>query len=294
MTNSRPTSSVFLVLFALMAGFAIGNYCLMQNTLSFENQLTARRIESCLKEVLEHAHHLQDDLVIQSAIKGLAEGPGIVFGTLVNPDGNIMADGQPAELGQAFRMPRFSGDRVAVWSSVLKTGVHPWGTCYFGLSKATLRNSLERQLFLSLFWILGFSVWFLWVWSGWDKALKASQTQLEEMALLVKEQTYDIEMLKKSHHEDETLRLSQIQSAADQFPEAALLLDHHQRLIAFNKRAQLLLERTEGPKGWIGYSWQDIPLLKHFGEALQQSMESPPDNLGTTTWVYPVSTTDAC
>src|SRR4029077_6349620 len=156
-------------------------------------------------------------------------------------------------------------------------------------------------------WIMGLSVWVLWVWIGWEKHLNAAQKQMRDTLLLVQEQHQDIERLQKSRKEADTLRLCQIQSAADQFPHAALLLDQHQRVIVFNKRAQLLLEKAGGPKGWIGCSWQDIPFLNQQGEALQHSMESPgqsivtqshnskirlfsqtaPDRLGTLTWVYP-------
>lgn len=227
-----------------------------------------RVLQSIASRVLQHAHRINDDLTMQELIQGIAQAPGILSASLVDPDGKVLADSQLERLGQSFK--NIDHKRWRTWQ--LDDGKAHWATLFVQMSSRAATEREKHHLLVMVTgvgFISGAAFLIMWRQKRYDESTERRRQDLEVLC----------------RFKDEELgRLAEIQlrqiraigmwleAALEQVPQPALLLDRQQRIVSFNGRAKAKLA-----PGTIvsGQSWHDVPTLAGFAGTLQQSLESP-------------------
>jgi hypothetical protein len=244
---------------------------LLQKGLEAENRLGAKRLEETATLLIEKAHRLKDDLLMQGTIQALARAPGIALACVVDRDGTVLSHNRPDELGKTFRMPSPTGN---LWTRPLHEDQESWGTLIFTTSTAGVHKVWLEQLLLQIG--LGALLWICFVARClvWERQLKKAQAELMECEALLAEEKARYPRLEKRFQDIQLAAIAWLQKAVDQLPFSLVLLDQRQYVIVANQSAFIRLG-ADSAASLAGKSWHEIPLLAPCGDILEQSLASP-------------------
>jgi len=141
---------------------------LLHKSFQEESLLGANRLQETATALIEKAHRLKDDLLMQETIQALARAPGVAFACVADKEGKVLSHNRPAEMGKAFQMP-YSTE--GLWMRPISEGQERWGTLIFSISMAAAHKSWLEQLLLQI--VLGGAPVGLYCWpvAGLGKAI---------------------------------------------------------------------------------------------------------------------------
>jgi PAS domain-containing protein len=261
---------------AILAGILfIGGLCasagLLRRSFAAENHLDARRLEETAASLIEKAHRLKDDLLMQEIIQALARAPGVALACVVDGEGKVLSHNQPAELGKPFQLPPLAGK---LWTRPLRQDQERWGTLIFTTSVSSTRKFWLEQLLLQIG--LAGLLWLCFVGRSlaWERQLQKAQAALVDSEALLAEEKGKQARQEERYQESQRAGLKWLQSAVDSAPQGLVLLDQRQRVVAANRRGARCLGLEEGTS-LAGKSWHEVPRLGSCGNALEKSLASP-------------------
>jgi PAS domain-containing protein len=260
---------------AIMLGIVIATTVVQWRTTQqvFEQQehVASQRLMKMSAGLIERAHDMRDDLMIQNVIRTLGETPGMLFACVTNGENRILAHNQPSRLGETLK---FNAGVPGTWSYILQEGNKPWGRLIFRISRGTLISAYARLLMVMILVAIILAVVFLLSVAQWQSKLSQKEHEKTELRALLDEETKNACSSEERRRATLQQNLVWLQDAVNQIPSAVLLLDEHQRVVAVNQRTRATLN-IDGPENLIGVSWQDIPYLRESGQRLAESIEKP-------------------
>jgi hypothetical protein len=257
----------------LAAGVDIAQlYCLnkgLQNCF----QQPAKCLLLATTHILEHAHKTKDDLLLQEMVHGLAQSPGVALAVVSDPQGIILAHGDPTRLGQSF-YPRKHPSNQYVLARNLNMGGSNWGKIYLNLSSQTINQWFKVGLFVSGVGSVTLALWGLWFWRAWSSQFGDEVVRRKKLEALCQSQTQELHALRASFQKEVEAWQLFLVRAVDQIAESVLFLDHHQRVAGISASAAKCLSAFGLEANPVGKSWLEIPVLAQAGKAIQKSLES--------------------
>lgn len=240
----------------------------LKNSFQSQNQESLKRLQQSAAAMIAEAHHRKDDLDIQQVVAGLGKASGVWMACVVGNDGTILAHNEPARLGRSFQK---SG--LPIVARPLYEGPEKWGTLILSVSDRSVTRAWRTQLILyilagALFVSLWMARYFIW-----SRQILERDRRVSDLSVELSEQQRNLARETEKQAKLQARWVTWIQASVNRVPEASMLLDDRQRVIAANSRVAHVL----GVNGvsLAGKSWQEIPLLSSCGQALERSLASP-------------------
>jgi len=239
----------------------------------FEQQerVASQRLMKMTAGLIEYAHEIKDDLMIQGITRALGESPGMLFACVIDGENRILAHNQPSRLGRTLK---FGGRIPGTWSCLLQERNNPWGRLVFRISRGTLKSAHLRLLIVMILVAAILAALFLLTVAQWQSKLSQKELEKTELMALLDAETKKACSAEERRQASYRQNLIWLQNALDQNPNAMLLLDERQRIVALNQRATVVLSISR-PSELVGTSWQDVPSLRDSGPLLVESIEKP-------------------
>jgi PAS domain-containing protein len=245
--------------------------CLIQKGLFDESRLGARRLEETAAILIEKAHRINDDLLMQETIQALAHAPGVAFACVVDRDGMVLAHSRPDQLGKALGLPALMGNSRR---RPLIQDQKRWGSFIFSVSQSAARKSWFIQWLLQVG--LGLILCFCYVIRIhlWEQHLQKAQEAGADYEAQLAEERNRHRLQEEIFQGSRSAMTNWVQSAVEHAAEGLILLDQRQRVVAANRLAALAVGLDDGAS-MIGKSWHEIPWLSACGKELERSLASP-------------------
>jgi PAS domain-containing protein len=240
-------------------------------TLEQEERLAAQRLMKMSAVLIERAHDIKDDLMIQGIMRALGDSPGMLFACVTDGENHIVAHSQPSRLGRTLI---FDANIPGTWSCLLQEGNRPWGRLVFRISRSSFMSAYILFLLVVIFAALVLMGIFLFANAQWQALLSQREREKIELKALLDEETKKASAAEERQRVAYQQNLVWLQDALDQIPNAILLLNDRQRIVTVNQKAAAILS-ISGPGDLMGASWQDVPYLRDSGQLLAESIEKP-------------------
>jgi PAS domain-containing protein len=263
--NKRRLDTVGFVLFL---GFLLFDGFFFTHALNSQGERSLRILQKTLAGVLKHAHRLNDDLTLQSAIQSVAKSPDVLIACVVDREGKILAHSDASKIGSDFKRNHLE---VPVSSYPLGEETR-WGTLLLGLSDRTEHQWAARHLeILISFGVVCIGCLF-WVWVQWGRARGRLVQRADDADALCRIKEEELQKILGHKKQTEELLGNWLQQAVERIPHPLLLLDGHPRIRAINRPGRDRLNAGEKPL--LGESWQEVATLESCASALEHSLEN--------------------
>ena len=238
---------------------------------AFERQKrhALERLQKPAVLLIERFWHLKDDLAIQQVVTALGQAPGIYFACVIGQDGKILAHSRPADVGKIYHRSDFP-----IAAHPLAEGQKKWGTLVISASDKSRWCAWRHEMML---WSLGSAVlWLAWMARSfhWRHRLAERDHRIADLLTMAEEREQKERRETERQFQARTLWATRLQSAVNRIPQAILLLDQRQSVVAANSSAVQALG-AENSASLVGKSWQEVPRLSACGKELEKSLASP-------------------